>query len=160
MNHCRIPVVEALEEKALLSHIGVRVRVPTPPAPPVTVGPVTSQGLKIRLTTDHAVYHPGQPVVMTLTMTNTSSHNVSVGLGPSVDGFSVTQQGNEVWASNTGPQPLFILLKKLRPGGSTTLSATWNGHSNIGSPSTPTGTLVVHSQIVGAQPVTIQILPS
>ena len=120
------------------------------------VAPV-NQGVKVVLATDHQVYRRGQPVVMTLTETNTSNHTVNVALGPSTDGFSVTQNGREVWASNTGPQPLFIVLKTLQPGESFTLSATWNGHSNLGPASTPPGALAVHSQVAGAAPVTIQI---
>ena len=68
------------------------------------------------LATDRQVYHRGQPVVMTLTETNTSNHAVTVPLGPSTDGFYVTQNGREVWASNTGPQPLFVVLKTLQAG--------------------------------------------
>jgi hypothetical protein len=155
--HRRTPAVELLEEKTLLSSVGLKVRTPNPP---IAIAPRANQGLKIQLTTDHTVYHLGQPVAMTLTMTNTTSRNLAVGLGPSIDGFYVTQQGSEVWASNTGPQPLFLLLRTIRPGQSVTLSATWNGHSNVGPPATPTGTLVVHSQIAGATPVPIQILAS
>ncbi len=141
------PAVETLEGKNLL----------TAPAAVAPLVAAVEQGLVVKLTTDHMVYHLGQPVVMTLTETNTSQHNITIGLGPSVDGFFVTQNGKEVWASNTGPQPQYILLKTLKPGGSVKLSATWNGHSNVGPASTPTGTLVVHSQVAGAAPVTIQI---
>jgi hypothetical protein len=156
-HHRRTPAVELLEDKALMSSLALTVRTPHPP---IAITPRDNQGLKIQLRTDHSVYHLGQPVVMTLTMTNPTSRNVAVGLGPSIDGFFVTQQGSEVWASNTGPQPLFILLRTIRPGQSVTLSATWDGHSNLGPPSTPTGTLVVHSQIGGAPAATIQILSS
>ena len=151
-----MPAVERLEGRALLS-AGLR-RAQIPVAPPM-VAPV-SQGVKVVLATDRQVYHRGQPVVMTLTETNTSNHAVTVPLGPSTDGFYVTQNGREVWASNTGPQPLFIVLKTLKPGESFTLSATWDGHANLGPASTPTGALVVHSQVAGAAPVTIQIQPA
>jgi len=153
MKRTRIPAVERLEGRALLS-AGVRRR-DIPVAPPI-VAPA-NQGVKVVLATDHKVYHQGQPVVMTLTETNTSKQTVTVSLGPSTDGFYVTQNGREVWASNTGPQPLFLLLKTLKPGESFTLSATWDGHSNIGPASSPTGPLVVHSQVAGAAPVTIQV---
>jgi hypothetical protein len=153
MKRNRMPTVERLEGRALLSSGLRRAQIPvTPP----TVGSV-NQGVKVVLATDHQVYRRGQPVVMTLTETNTSNHAVTVALGPSNDGFSVTQNGREVWASNTGPQPLFLVLKTLKAGASFTLSATWNGHSNVGPASTPGGALVVHSQVAGAAPVAIQI---
>jgi hypothetical protein len=144
------PAVERLEGKNLLT-------APATVAPVAPIVAAADQGLVVKLTTDHAVYHLGQPVVMTLTETNTSQHNITIELGPSRDGFFVTLNGNEVWASNTGPQPQYILVETLKPGESVKLSATWNGRSNIGPASTPTGTLVVHSQVAGAAPVTIQI---
>jgi hypothetical protein len=119
-----------------------------------------NQGLVVRLTTDRSVYQPGQSVVMTLTETDTGTQPVTVNLGPSIDGFFVTQNGHTVWASNTGPQPQYILRETIQPGKSITLTARWNGHSNVGPSSTPTGILVVHSQITGAPTVTIQILSS
>ncbi len=154
MKRSRIAAVEPLEGKALLS---AALRLAS--MPPSIVAPLNA-GVKVVLKTDRQVYHKGQPVVMTLTETNTSKQTVTVALGPSTDGFYVTQNGREVWASNNGPQPMFILLKTLKPGASFSLSATWNGHANIGPASTPTGALVVHSQIPGAAAVPIQILPS
>jgi hypothetical protein len=155
MKRARIAAVEPLESKVLLSAAAPLISVPA--SPPIVAR--AGEGLKIVLTTDQKVYRKGQPVVMTLTETNTSNQTKTVALGPSTDGFYVTQNGVEVWASNTGPQPLFLLVKTIKPGASLTLSATWKGHTNIGPPSSPTGTFVVHSQIPGAAPVTIQILP-
>ena len=153
MKRIRIPAVERLEGRALLS-AGLR-RAQLPMSPPMVAS--VSQGVKVVLATDRQVYHRGPPVVMTLTETNTSNHAVSVPLGPSTNGFYVTQNGREVWASNTGPQPRFLLLKTLKPGESFTLSATWNGHSNIGPASSPTGALMVHTQVAGAAPITVQV---
>ena len=153
MKRARTLVIEGLEGRALLSAGLRRAQIPVPP-PIVAPG---NEGVKVVLTSDHLVYHRGQPVVMTLTETNTSNQTVTVPLGPSTDGFYVTQNGREVWASNTGPQPLFILARTLKPGESFTVSATWNGHSNIGPASNPTGVLVVHSQIAGAAPITIRV---
>jgi hypothetical protein len=155
MKRSRIATVEPLESRSLLSAAARLESVRA--APPIVAR--LNEGLKIVLATDQKVYHQGQPVVMTLTETNTSSQTVTVALGPSTDGFYVTQNGVDVWASNTGPQPLYLLVKTIKPGASLTLSATWNGHTNIGPPSSPTGTFVVHSQIPGAAPVTIQIVP-
>jgi hypothetical protein len=156
MKRARIAAVEPLESKSLLSAGAPLVHVRA--APPIVAR--VDEGLKVVLTTDQKVYHKGQPVVITLTETNTSKQTEMVALGPSTDGFYVTQNGVDVWASNAGPQPLYLVVKSIKPGASLTLSATWNGHTNIGPPSSPTGTFVVHSQIPGAAPVTIQILPT
>ena len=64
--------------------------------------------LAVSLTTDHSLYQRGQPVVITLTETNISSHDLTV-LGPIIDGrFSITHNGAPVWISNKGPLPLFL----------------------------------------------------
>ena len=85
----------------------------------VWVGPPPSPGsfpqfpgegdLAVSLTTDHSLYQRGQPVVITLTETNISSHDVQVVSGPSIDGFSITHNGAPVWVSKQGsgaPVPL------------------------------------------------------
>lgn len=156
MKRSRVPAVERLEGRALLSAGLRRARLPV--AAPLVAS--VSEGVKVVLATDHPRYHRGQPVVMTLTATNTSNHDVTVPFGPSADGFYVTQNGRAVWASNSGPQPLYLVLKTLRPGESFTLSATWDGHANFRPASTPAGALVVHSQVAGAAPITIQIPPA
>jgi hypothetical protein len=156
MKRERIVTVDVLEPKSLPS--APALMAPVAGTPPLVAR--VDQGLRIDLATDQQVYRQGQPVVVTLTETNTSHRTVEVALGPSTDGFYVTQNGAEVWTSNKGPQPLFLMVKRIKPGASLRLSATWNGHTNIGSPSSPTGTFVVHSQIPGAAPVTIQIVPS
>jgi hypothetical protein len=116
----------------------------------------------VSLTTDHAVYQVGQPIIMTLTRTNTSDHEINVEFGPAIDGFFVIQGGVEVWRSNLGPQPqaLFIGLMPLKPGESFTQSATWDGRPNEGPSTTLTGEFEVHSEVQGANTVTIQIQPA
>ncbi len=152
MRRSRSLALETLEGKVLLSAIATPIAFVSPPI----IAPV-SQGLVVKLSTDQQVYRRGQPVVITLTETNTSQHAITVYSGPSTDGFFVTHNGRKVWASNVGPQPMFILVRTLAPGQSITQSVTWNGQSNIGPASTPTGHLLVGSQVEGAQPVTIQI---
>jgi hypothetical protein len=156
MKRSQVPAVERLEGRALLSAGLRRARLPV--APPIVAS--ESEGVKAVLATDHQRYHQGQAVVMTLTATNTSNHDVTMPLGPSADGFYVSRNGRTVWASNSGPQPLYLVLKTLRPGESFTLSATWDGRAHLGPASTPAGALVVHSQIAGAAPITIQIPPA
>ena len=65
-------------------------------------------GLAYSLTTDQSAYQPGQPIVMTFQVTNVSTHAITVDDGPSIDGFIVSQDGAEVWRSNSGVNPLFI----------------------------------------------------
>ena len=108
-----------------------------------TSSPPQNQGvLTVSLTTDHSYYNLGQPVNMTLTETNNSSHDVAVEFGPAIDGFSITHNGDTVWVSNSGIQPQYIILEILKPGQSFTLKATWNG-----MPNEPTGVYVVHNQL-------------
>jgi hypothetical protein len=149
------PRLEMLEGKALLStavglaHNAVIQRA-TPSAP--------GSSVVATLTTDRRVYHPGQPVVMTLKESNPTNHSVSIGLGPSMDGFYVSQRGSRVWSSNAGIQPLFVMLEVIPPHGSITLAATWNGQANESPLQGATSVFQIHSQVHGARPVTIRIL--
>lgn len=152
MRRSRGLALETLEGKVLLAAIATPVAWVSPPM----IAPL-SQGLVVKLSTDHRLYRRGQPVVITLTETNTSQQDIGVESGPSLGGFFVTHNGRRVWASNAGVQPMFILMRTLAPGQSITQSATWNGQSNIGPARTATGHLVVASQVEGVQPVNIQI---
>ncbi len=153
MRRSRSLVLEALEDKVLLT----AATTPMVPAPMPTISPV-AQGLVAKLSTNHQVYRRGEPVVITLTETNTSQQAISVEEGPSLGGFFVSHDGRRIWASNTGPQPMFVVLKTLGPGQSTTQSVTWNGHANLGSASPAAGYLGIGSQLPGVQPVSIRII--
>ncbi len=153
------PRVERLESYELMTGMMVA---------PVSVAPaaVTASPITLTLTTDQSSYSVGQPVHMTLTETNTSSQTVQITDGPSIDGFSVSQNGTTIWRSNAGMQPMFLREVTLNPGQSLTLTATWDGHPNntptgTESSATPTGTFQVSSQVsqdgATAAPVTITI---
>ncbi len=148
MRNARRPVVESLEEKCLLTSV----------AGAEAVVPSTASGLKVTLATNQKHYHQGQAVAMRLTETNTTNHAVTLTVGPGSDGFDVTKNGKTVWISNSGPQPQYLEAKTLQPGESFSLSATWNGHSNMGPAVNETGVLVVHSQMSGSPAVTIRIV--
>ena len=152
MRRARDLMLESLDGKILLTMIATPIASMSPPI----ITPV-SQGLVVKLSTDHQVYRRGQPVVITLSETNTSQHDITVESGPSLGGFFVAHNGRRVWASSTGIQPMFVFVRTLQPGESITQSATWNGQSNIGRFGRPTGHLVVASQVGGVQPVNIQI---
>ena len=101
--------------------------------------PVSS--LATSLTTNQTTYTPGQVVRMTFTVTNDTGNTVSVPIGPSIDGFSVMSGGKTVWRSNSRAEPDYVVLKKLAPGQSITLTAMWT------VPSSMSGTFVVHNQL-------------
>jgi uncharacterized protein YpmB len=142
------PTVEALEAKALLSHFAVGSAARHHHiAHALTQGISRVQsGLAISLTTDQSTYTAGQTVQMTLTATNVTRHNVKVWLGPDTNVFSITQNGQTIWRSNMGPQPLSPTMRRiLHPGQSLTLKASWTA--------TGSGTFVVHNQMAPRGPV-------
>jgi hypothetical protein len=89
--------------------------------------------VKISVTTNQAVYTPGQTVTMTFTETNDSKSSMRVPIGPSIDGFKITSGGKTVWRSNSGIEPQYILLENLAPGASITLTATWTASAVAGT---------------------------
>ena len=85
-------------------------------APPVWVGPPPPEQLRsprrgrlaVSLTTDHSVYHRGQPVVITLTETNISSHD-SGGVRPEHRRASPSHTTGPLSGfRNKGPVPLYL----------------------------------------------------
>ena len=118
------PRFETLEDKALLS------------------------SLAATLTTNMAVYQPGQAINITFTETNTGTSPVQVTFGPVNDGFNVTQNGNAVWQSNAGANPMYLRLDTLQPGQSIVLNETWNGVPNqTNSTTEAAGTFTVTNQL-------------
>ena len=135
--HAR-PVLESLEGKQLLSGLAVTVPTHAPthhhqPAPPTKTPAVVKamqNGLSVSVTSNATTYRVGSTVKMTLTATNNTSSAVRAQVGPSVDGFTVTNAaGKVVWRSNSGIQPNFIALENIEPGKSLTLTATWTASS-------------------------------
>ncbi len=103
-------------------------------------------GLVASLTTNQSVYQPGQPIVMTFQETNASSQAVDVDNGPSIDGFMVSHDGDVVWRSNAGINPMFIVRETLQPGQSLTLTATWDGIPTGGTAAVP-GQYLIANQL-------------
>ncbi len=143
MRNQRRPAIEPLEAKSLLS-----------------AGPGSS-GLAETLTVSRATATPGEPIVLTYTRTNVGHHDLNVTEGPSRDGFVISRGGAEVWRSNRGPTPMFVVLKTLRPGESTTIQATWHGQADPGAPAPQAGTFVVANQDdPGGPKATVTIVPA
>ena len=103
-------------------------------------------GLAYSLTTDQSAYQVGQPIVMTFQETNVSIHAITVAYGPSIDGFLVSQDGAEVWRSNSGVNPMFLLADNLQPGQSLTLTTTWDGIPDGGT-APVAGTYVIANEL-------------
>ncbi|MFI5455585.1 MAG: hypothetical protein ACHRXM_09050 [Isosphaerales bacterium] len=89
--------------------------------------------LAVSLVTNHRTYRAGEVVCMKLTEKNDSEQDVTVGWGPSIDGFSITHNGAPVWRSNSGIMPLFIADRTLAPGQSITLLAHWKAAREAGT---------------------------
>jgi hypothetical protein len=126
------------------------------PSIPIEFAPPPLEGeMAVSLTTDHSLYQLGQPIHITLTETNISSHDVMVILGQSRNVFEITHNGALVWSSTARPVSLFLRVETLKPGQSFTVQATWDGMPNVGPPTErigpfvfrnePTGVFVVHS---------------
>jgi hypothetical protein len=134
----RADTTGVLSNRPLLHHSALRADVqPTG---------TTEPGMAVSLTTSQTTYNPGQVVQTTLTMTNTSDGNETVKLGPSIDGFLITQNGKLIWQSNDGPEPAYVVNEILKPEESITLTADWTG------PGSGTGTFVVHNQLFSSGP--------
>ena len=181
MRHQLSPNIDCLETKNLLSQmsvglIGPQVHPggPLPVGAPVTpvIGMPVSAGvgtpvspivgtpapiempvssLATSIATNNNTYSPGQTVAMTFTVTNNTGTKVSVPIGPSIDGFSVTSSGKTVWISNSGVTPEYIALRTLAPGQSIVLTADWT------APSSMTGTFAVHNQLDPSDSATFEI---
>jgi hypothetical protein len=79
----------------------------------------------------------GQPVPLRLTLTNTGSDTVMIGL-PGVESqradFVVSKGGKEVWSKLRGSTMLDVLLTgPLVPGEATTFNAIWTQRDNHGN---------------------------
>jgi hypothetical protein len=131
MKHQTRPSIESLENKALLSHVGLApTAVHLGKHAPSENLPAT---LTDTLTTNQLSYTPGEVVRMTLVETNNTGKNVFVDVGPSIDRFSITYGGKTIWRQFGGFTPDYINRKLLTPGESLTLKASWTSKSVLGA---------------------------
>lgn len=96
-------------------------------------GRIVLSDVNLTISTDRANYSPGQPVLLTLTETNVSDHDVNVIVGPTNDGFDVYNTSTSVWKSNVGIQPQFLAAETLKPGESITHTAVWDADTTPGT---------------------------
>jgi hypothetical protein len=115
------PSAERLEAHVVLSSLATAMPMATVPA--AAVSPTTES-----LTTDKSVYRPGQPVHMTLSVTNTSDADLSIAEMRHGGGFSASHNFSTVWRSDRGR--LAVTSLTLAPGQTHTVTATWNGRSH------------------------------
>ncbi len=113
------------------------------------------------ITTNAAVYQPGQPIQIQFTETNNTSQPIKFVYGPSADGFDFSEGGAVVYKSNGGINPMVLVLDTLQPGESKTFNFTWNGVSGNpieGTTQTLTpGTFIVTNQLDPSVLATFQI---
>ena len=141
------PRIDVLEDKTLLSHLAASLTVPEHALQAEVRREVATSKMAVSLTTNQTTYSPGQVVQMKLTMTNTSGQNETVALGPSIDGFFVTQNAKVIWRSNSGVEPQYIVRRLLKPGQSITLTAQWT------IPASVSGAFAVHNELFPSGPV-------
>ncbi len=141
------PCSDGLETRTLLSHLVAGLMAHHPVRQAEVQRVEAGSAMAVSLTTNQPTYSPGQVVQMSLTMTNTSNHNEPVRLGPSVDGFFITQNGKVIWRSNEGLEPQYIVIRILKPQQSVTLASHWT------VPASVNGTLVVHDQMFPSGPL-------
>lgn len=104
--------------------------------------------LAYTLTTDQPTYQAGQPVVLTLKVTNDTSAPATFSEGPSNDGFTVTENGQTIWTSNSGVTSQELTTVTLQPGGVwSEPPVTWNGMEAAGSSVAATGSFTVTNQL-------------
>jgi hypothetical protein len=117
------PVLEGLEERALLSSVSYS------------------------LTTNQSVYQVGQPIDMTFTETNTSDQPVTVEVSPT--DFTISENDTAIWQSDSSNATQPPTAETLLPGQSVLQTASWDGTvpslavAPAGSPMNVFGTFIV-----------------
>jgi len=110
-------------------------------------------GLRLVLTTDRAVYARGEPVELTLAVTNPGPDPVTL-TAPSSQlyDFAVLRDGTEVWRWSAGRMFLTVLTDlTVPPGGTRAFTETWDQRDRDGRPVGPCGYVVVGVLIGGEQ---------
>ncbi len=95
---------------------------------PVQIPLQNDPALSVTLTTNKSAYRLGQPVSMTLTLTNKSDASATITPNPSFDGFYASRENLVVWhhVATAGPDASLSIA----PGQTVTFTTTWNGRPN------------------------------
>lgn len=114
-------------------------------APPAAAGPEDKSGISLCFTADQAVYNPGQPIHLSLTVANHTASEVLLSFKDAQRfDFRLEQAGREVWRWSQGRMFAQMLgQEKLSPGAVLTFSATCQEKLAPGLYRV-TGTIVAH----------------
>jgi hypothetical protein len=97
-------------------------------SPPVQNPIQNDPALSATLTTRESAYRLGQPVTMTLTLTNKTDTSVTITPNPFADGFYVSRGHVLVWKQDSKASTDADL--SIAPGQTVTFTSTWNGRPN------------------------------
>jgi hypothetical protein len=133
--HAFDPAAERLEAHVLLSAASAALPVEGPP-------------ISETLSTNKTVYKVGQPIVITLTETNTTKSPVALANIAPVDGFTASRDFKIVWSQKAHNRER-ARSSTLQAGETRTIRAVWNGRQNVGSSSSGplTGTFEIDSTL-------------
>jgi hypothetical protein len=120
----------------------------SPSARPATFTIQSASGLTVSVTTDHASYGVGQPVVITLTETNTGTRDATVLNGGQILHASATGSLGAVWVYRD-LRYIATGLGVLHPGQSRTFTLVWNGLANVPGGSVVPGSYTVFAGVDG-----------
>ncbi len=111
-------------------------------------------GLRLVLSADRTVYARGEPVELTLSVTNPGPTPITL-TAPSSQryDFTVLKDGTEVWRWSAGRMFLTVLTDLTIPPGETrAFTETWDQRDQSGRPVSP-GEYVVVGVLIGGEPV-------
>lgn len=116
-------------------------------------GPADRPSLRLTLSSDRAVYAPGQPVVLTLTLVNLGAGPVSMTTPTSqLYEFAVLQDGRKVWRWSRGKVfPTEITEVLLGPGQTGKYTVSWDRRDQDGRPVAPGAYTAVGVWVGGEQ---------
>lgn len=116
--------------------------------PPATAPVVTAQPLAVTVTTDRASARPGQPIVVTVTETNRSTHDVPVLMGAHILSGTATGAAGPVWVyRDARMMPTFRGV--LHPGQTRKLSFVWNGTPDLPGARVAPGVYTIRAGVDG-----------
>jgi hypothetical protein len=142
------PSAERLEAHVLLSTLATVT--PGAALPAATDAPIVET-----LTTNKSGYRAGEPVRITLSVTNTTKTDLTIASIKDGGGFTASQDFAPIWHSDGGKMKLTTMT--VAPGQSHSVTVSWNGRSSTGG-AERTGSFVIDNTLANNS-VNIQIGP-